>query len=230
MKKKIRPYIKFLLKENVAYIAVFITALVIGAVLIPVMSGRIANTNIQIDSLQREVTTLHNKEQTLNSVVNESAENLNDDLALVNKLIPDSEDYFSMIYSLEQLSQSTGFLINSYTVNLTKSTANKLSLSVTGVGDSATFLKLLQEYNVGGGRLITAEKIGVDPTQIGSITLVLNFYNKKADTSNEQPEIFRASINELKTIKAKLSIVPVSSTPSAVIDTNTSYPTKTSPF
>ena len=45
-----------------------------------------------------------------------------DQIVVYNKilttLIPETEDYFSIIYALETISQNTGFSIVSYTINL----------------------------------------------------------------------------------------------------------------
>lgn len=230
MKRKIRPYIKFLFRENFIYICILAVLLILTIVLAPFMSNRIINSNDRVKALTKDVKELENKERILSNVINESGEDIDKDLTLITKLIPDAEDYFSMIYALERLSQSTGFSINSYTVNLTKSTSNKLSLTVIGAGDSQTFLKLLQDYNVGGGRLITAEKIGVDPAQIGSLSLSLNFYNKKATISANEKQDFKASLEQLRAIKSKINFSLTEDTSNADTSVDTSYPIKTTPF
>lgn len=230
MKRKIRPYIKFLFRENVIYICILVVLLILTAVLAPFMGNRIINSNTRIEVLTKDVRELESKERLLSNVVNENGQDINKDLTLITKLIPDAEDYFSMIYALERLSQSTEFSINSYTVNLTKSTSNKLSLTVIGTGNSQTFLKLLQEYNVGGGRLITAEKIGVDPAQIGSLSLSLNFYNKKATINVNEKQDFKASLEQLRAIKSKINFSLIEDTGNEDVAADTSYPTKSTPF
>lgn len=230
MTHKIRPYLQFLINQNLVYFLLFGGLVLITALIIPFLTAQIDKGFTDINKSKIEATSLQIKQRVLQSVINESKDDIDKDLALVTGLIPDSEDFFSMIYSLEQLSQSTGFIINNYSVNLKKSDSNKLSITVTGLGDSASFLELLRTYNFAGGRLITAEKIGIDPLQHSGVSLDLNFYNQKPTLDADEKLDFQGSINELNAIrsKVKFSIVDQATTPesSGSID----YPTKTSLF
>ncbi len=229
MKPRIRPYLQFLLKQNGVYFGLLGGLLLLAFIIIPFFISQISTTSTKLQDLKTEVDNLENKRKILQAVINENGNEIDQDLALVTGLIPDAEDYFSMIYSLEKLSADTGFSINSYTVNLTRSNENKLSLTVTGVGDSTAFLNLLKTYNYGGGRLITAEKIGIDPLEQNGVSLDLNFYNRQATLDSTEKLDFQASINELSELRAKVnfSLVPASS--SAELQ-GTDYPTKTTPF
>lgn len=229
MKHKIRPYLQYLIKQNLVYFVIFTVMMLIGAIIIPFFISQINKSSVDLDKAKVETSALQTKQQALQTVINENGEEIDQDLELISKFIPDSEDYFSMIYALEKLSQSSGFIINNYTVNLTKSSANKLSLTVTGVGDSNSFLELLRTYNYAGGRLITAEKIGIDPLQTSGVNLDLNFYNEKPTIDPNEKLDFQASIDELDELRAKVKYSLVDESVVKPVE-STDYPTKSSLF
>lgn len=98
---------------------------------------------------------------------------------LLTKLIPEEEDYFFVISAIEQLSTQTGFSLSRYSINLSSSTAEKLSLNIDGGGDANSFLRFLNTYQYGGGRLITNENMEFSPQNFRSVRLSLNFYHRK---------------------------------------------------
>ena len=179
MRNKIRPYLRFLINQNLVYFLIFGVLIIVSVIIVPLFISQIKQDAVNLEKSKIEVTSLLIKQRALQSVIDENKDDIDKDLALVTALIPDEEDFFTMIYSLDRLSKATGFTINNYTVNLVKSTGNKLSITVTGEGGSDTFLELLKTYNFAGGRLITAEKIGIDPLQQAGISLDINFYNTK---------------------------------------------------
>lgn len=230
MKPKIRPYLKYLLKQNAVYFVIFVVLMVISAFVIPFFIAQIDKAKTELDKARLETSALETKRRILQTVVNENGDDIDADLALVTGLIPDSEDYFSMIYSLERLSQTTGFIINSYTVNLTKSNSKKLSLTVSGLGDSQSFLELLKNYNFAGGRLITAEKIGIDPLEQNGVSLDLNFYNDKPVLDANEHLDFQGSINELNELRSKVKFSVVSAGDGTQPTQLEQYPTKNNLF
>lgn len=230
MKLKIKPYLRFLLKQNLVYFILLGVLFILSATIVPYFISQISQAIKDLDKAKAETNLLQVKKRVLQAVVNEHGSDIDSDLTLINRLIPDSEDYFTMIYSLEKLTASSGFIINSYAVNLTKSTGNKLSLTVTGLGDSESFLELLRIYNFGGGRLITAEKIGIDPSQQNGITLELNFYNEKVKLDANDKQDFQASINELNELRSKVKFSLVEENDLINLSEDESYPTKTSLF
>ena len=56
----------------------------------------------------------------------------------------------------------------------------KIRIKATGVGDSQSFVDFLKNYNFSGGRLITSDKVQLDPNFSGSIIIDLTFYNKNS--------------------------------------------------
>ena len=145
-----------------------------------------------------------NKVTLMNSAVPQS-EKLDEDVKFLNTLIPDVEDYFSVIYALEQLSKKTNFVITSYSVNVKASTTDKLRINVTGVGDSESLIHFLKDYNFDGGRLITSDKVQLDPNFSGSIIINLTFYNKKTIYSKIKEELPRLFVCILRSIYCCIS-------------------------
>ena len=227
MKLKIKPYLFKLIKENILYLS---SALILTVMLIFVVKvgfNKISASEHKIETLTREVNELQ-KKATLFQTTIPPADKLDEDVKLLNSLIPNIEDYFSIIYSLETLSQKTGFVIIGYSVNIAKSTANKLKLSVTGVGDTNSFMKFLDQYNFAGGRLITSDKIELDPQLTGSVKVDLTFYNKntKVGGVSELPtsdKIFQ----ELEAIKQKVTFDFIQI---GEENLDLSYPRKSTPF
>lgn len=226
IKTKINPYLKYLLKENLGYIGLLIGLIAVSAIALYLLSMRISENQAMIDTRAKEVNDLQNKQQLIAAATNQNPQGLTEDVDILRSLIPDYEDYFSIVYALDELSQKTGFIISSYTINLASSSANKLSLVVSGVGNSDAFLKFLQDYNVGGGRLITTEKIELNAKDIDSFRLALNFYNKKVSDSADTNLNYAASLKQFDKIKDKVSFV-LSPEPEA---TTEAYPTKQNPF
>lgn len=230
MSKTRRPYIQFLVRQNAVYFAIFFILMLVSGFLVPYFIAHINRSTTALNTENREVQRLETRKRILESLVSENSQDIDQDLALITSLIPDSEDYFSMIYSLEKLSQSSGFSINNYVVNLSKSSDKKLSLTVSGQGNTDAFLALLRQYNFGGGRLITAERIGIDPLRAGEVGLSLNFYNEKPTIDANEQLDFQSSIQELNDLreKVKFSLIATQSTNQpAPVD---SYATKQNPF
>src|SRR3989339_887935 len=205
MKNKIKPFIKRLIKENIYYIIgnVFIFILIIITVKIGITE--ITKYKTKIASLELENIQLMNKVTLMNSSIPVS-EKLDEDVKFLNTLIPDVEDYFSIIYALENLSQKSNFIITSYVVNVGTSTSEKLRMKVTGIGDSKSFIDFLKDYNFSGGRLITSDKVQLDPNFSGSIIIDLTFYNKKTEVANKLEKSPNSNIfKELESLKAKVN-------------------------
>ncbi|MCR4276731.1 MAG: hypothetical protein NUV87_01230 [Candidatus Roizmanbacteria bacterium] len=229
MKTKIKPFIKRLLKENIYYIIgnIFIFILII----ITIKTGftEIANYKRKVTTLETENIELMNKVTLMNSTVPES-EKLDEDVKFLNTLIPDVEDYFSVIYALEQLSKKTNFIITSYSVNVKASTTDKLRIKVTGVGDSQSLINFLKDYNFSGGRLITSDRVQLDPNFSGSIIINLTFYNKKTTAANNlEMSVKSSTYKELEDLKNKTNF-SFESNDVASGSSTLDYPKKADPF
>lgn len=228
MRFKIKPFLKRLLKENAFYLVgnVFVFVLIIVTIKIGI-SGN-SDYEKKITSLKTELNQLKNKVTLMNTTIPSSLK-LDEDLDFLNKLIPNVEDYFSIVYSLEKLSQKSNFIITSYTVSVGSSTSQKLKLNVSGTGDSQAFIDFLKNYNFGGGRLITSDKIQLDPNFFGTIKIDLTFYTKNISSSqNLEIEPDEKIFKELEALKSKVSFVFESNV--ATAESDFSYPRKQNPF
>lgn len=183
MKSKIKPFIKRLIRDNIIYILGNVFLLVLIVMTIKKGLTEVGNYKIKIDTLKTENTQLSNKLNLMNTII-PGSDVLDGDINFLNTLIPNVEDYFSIIYSLDKLSKKTNFIINDYTVNVAASTSEKLRISVSGVGDSQSLINFLTDYNFYGGRLITSDKVEIDPNFSGTIKIDLTFYNKKTESGN----------------------------------------------
>lgn len=228
MKNKIKPFIKRLIKENIYYIIgnIFILTLIIITFRIGLSES--SNYNTKISSLKTENIGLMNKVTLMNSTI-PGSEKLDEDVSFLNALIPNAEDYFSIIYALEKLSQKSGFIITDYTISISSSTLEKLRMKISGEGDSLTFVNFLKDYNFSGGRLITSDKVQLDPNFSGAIIIDLTFYSKKTVAANSLELSPNSNIyKELETLKAKVNFnfenTIASSSP------NLDYPKKNNPF
>lgn len=154
--------------------------------------------------------------------------NLEEANKLLSVLLPDTEDFFSIIGALEKISQLSGFTIKEYVVKLSVSNKEKFSISVGGTGDTNSFVNFLKDYQIGGGRLSTSEKIEFTSSELKSTKVQLNFYHKKAVVSNDIiPKLTDADIDFYNKIKGKLSFDLIQAN---VGEEQFNYPVKTNPF
>ena len=152
------------------------------------------------------------------------------DLKEINKLlailIPDIEDFFSIIQALETISYQTGFTIMKYSVNIGIST-DRISMMIDGSGNIDSFMNFLKSYSFSGGRFITSEKIEFTNVRSFSSKIQLNFYNKQVAIDNQIiPELTENDIDFFKRIKNKINI----NLKESKLEVDTDYPTKTNPF
>lgn len=217
------------MKENALYLALNIVALFLILFVLSINSGKVYDNNQKIDRLSSDIRDLQRRVDLVKGTAF-SEESLDSSVKMLSSLIPNTEDYFSIIYTLEKLSQKTNFVISSYSINLKSSTKNKLKLTVTGTGDQSSFLAFLSEYNFGGGRLITSDKIELNRQTSGQIKIDIAFYSKETKpTANQKPLPLSSSmIKELAVIRDKIQFGLKEGSGEAAIDF--SYPRKTNPF
>ncbi|MCS6956394.1 MAG: hypothetical protein NZM02_00910 [Patescibacteria group bacterium] len=189
MKIKINPYLYSLIKSNILYIISFFFVLIFLFLVFVIGLNKTIKANSEIKKISEEIKNLK-KEVSPYNYDEQTKEKINESIKLLNSLIPDIEDYFSIIYALENLSRKTGFMIVNYSVDVSQSTREKIKLSVGGVGDSQSFLNFLDQYNFGGGRLITSDRVEYNSEKSGIIKINLTFYNKDSKKISSDKSFF----------------------------------------
>jgi hypothetical protein len=178
-----------------------------------------------MDDVNGEIADLQSKVFAVNANIHLTESEVDKYTNIMNQLIPDKEDYFSILYALEMLSEESGFKITKYSINVATSTKDNLSIGVEGQGDTDSFLKFLNDYKFKGGRLITNDQIDITSKDTNTVQLTLNFYNKTAP----QEEVKNATLTSqdlqlIETIADKTSILKKNG------DQIVEYPVKSNPF
>jgi hypothetical protein len=175
--------------------------------------------------LNEEIKELERKNTIISTINDDEVDDL---IGILDRLLPDIEDYFSILYTLENISYKTGFRIVSYSIKFNKKQSNKIQLAVEGGGSLDTFLDFLDSYQFKGGRLITIDNIKFSPDNFRN-SLTLNFYTKQVKDLKEQTEltIDKKTINKINKIAEdfKLNNIEPLEKPS-----EEHYSVKTNPF
>ncbi|OGK14622.1 hypothetical protein A3C98_00105 [Candidatus Roizmanbacteria bacterium RIFCSPHIGHO2_02_FULL_37_15] len=225
--RKIDYSIKRTFRENVIYIIAFF---ILNFILIS--SGyfffkQYQENNRKIESLQTEFKDLENKKRIL-EFKNEFIENevdLDKFNLILSQLIPNEEDYFSIIASLENLSAISNFSIVSYSIPLDRSLEEKLAIVIAGRGDTNSFMEFLNSHKLAGGRLITIDRIELIDSADVEAKIYLNVYRGKGSKIDTFRSLTTQDKQLLEEILEKVQI----EFKSEEID-NIDYPTKSNPF
>ncbi|MGB9707386.1 MAG: hypothetical protein ACPL1D_01395 [Microgenomates group bacterium] len=229
MRINFHPYLRALLKENLPYILSTLVLFIFTLTTFFIYLPKLLDLNNKKQELSQEVKILKNRLSFIDAHLKD--EPLDFYLKILYRLIPLQEDYFSIIYALENLSKKTGFIITGYTINLTDSTPEKLKITVTGTGDKQSFMNFLRDYSFAGGRLITADEISLTEIEMSKIDINLNFYNApKVENVNKEfnLQIVKNQLDKIHYIvdKVKTNV----STEEMTVSENWEYPKKTNPF
>ena len=190
--------------------------------------GRFNEQKKEVDLMNSEVVLLKNRYDTLKYNKSLTEDQIKEYNKLLAQLVPETEDFFSIIYALEEISKVSHFLITDYTIDVNNTNSERLTLTAQGKGNSEDFLAFLQEYQFAGGRLATSDNIQYGGSLEGSTRITLNFYSKRytIKESVQVPKLFKEELATLETIKQKVKfqIGSVGDT------TNTDYQVKNNPF
>ena len=133
------------------------------------------------------------------------SQNIDEYNKILEKVIPDNESYFLVITALEQLAVRTGVRVVSYSIDLTSTTMEKLTLEVVIEGNLASIENFMKEYQFAGGRLITNERLSLNLKDLQNITFSLNFFHKEFQDGVEGSSIAgKNDIKEIDDIASKL--------------------------
>ena len=183
----------------------------------------------EVALMNGEVIMLKNRFNTLKYNKSLTEDQIKEYNKVLASLIPETEDFFSIIYAIEEISSSSNFLITNYSIDIGKTTKEKITLTAEGRGDASAFLKFLQEYQFAGGRLVTSDQIQYGGINAGSTKIILNFYNKRFSFNEtvQVPQLSKEEIAELEEIRQKIKF-QFSSSDYQSIDTD--YAIKKDPF
>ena len=228
MKPKINYYLFRIAKENSPYLVTFLTICTVSVISLIIFINKFTTLNQKINSTHSEVSLLRKKTEFINykqDILNEGID-LEEVNKVLTKLIPTQEDFFSVIYALEEISKKTNFVITGYSLNLSASTNDKLALTITGRGSNDNFFDFLKDYRYIGGRLITIDKIDYKTTGFTQIKLNINFFSGK-EVSPQSDAPIKLNSDDKKIVKDILNKVQIEVKPP---EHDINYPAKFNPF
>lgn len=103
---------------------------------------------------------------------------------LLSRLVPPTEDYFSVVASMERLSLRTGIEITRYSINLPEDGTEIYPLSIVATIPVEDFDRFLDTYRFGTGRLVTISAMNFSNQASGNVRFTMNFYSKEVTTTN----------------------------------------------
>lgn len=229
MKLKIDYFLFSILRQNLFYIGATVVLLMVMVFSFLFFMRLSGENGLKTGELTSQIVSLKNKVELirLKGKLKDEGIDIDEVNKVFNQLIPEVEDYFSIMVALEKISQQTGFVITGYAINLQQSNQKKLSLTVSGLGDNRSFLSFLHDYNYVGGRLITIDKIEFSTSVGGGSKLTLNFYSGKEQAEKEL-KAFQMSEKEKRLVETitKKTTFEIESEKPQTLD----YSTKTNPF
>lgn len=151
------------------------------------LSEKIKTINEQNINLKRRIEKLDNLKNY----------NLEENIKLVNKIIPNNDDIFTVIYTLINLGNNLNVAIPYFEVNANQIKRGKFSIKVDIIADD--ILNFLNNYLLSSGRLITISSLKIN-TEGNKYPLDLHFYNYKPDNINS----FKNSDNIISNININL--------------------------
>lgn len=224
---KIDIYTLKLIRENLLYLFFLIFVVLLFVLIIPFQVKRYFDYGQKIKSVGKEIKQLEAKEAIISTVNPDEVDEL---IAALDRLLPETEDYFSIISALENISYQTGFRISSYSVKFDKKKSTKTQLKIEGEGDLDSFLNFLKSYQFKSDRLITINNIKFSSENLTN-SLTLNFYTKEVKNLKEPTRLVidKEGIDKIKQIAKKLKSTKLDFLESSS-DLDLDYPTKDNPF
>lgn len=197
---------KRIIQEEYSLVIAFFLIIIIFLLLIYVIRIRL-DLITRSHGLENEVAILKNRVITIKNSQNYIEKDVEQTNRFLSLLIPDFEDFFSIIKALEKISEVSGFAIKGYDVNLQRTVTEKLSLIVEGSGNDATFIDFLKNYNFAGGRFVTSGKIEYTDSPFKTTKIHLDFYSKKVVIDNSGfPQLTKEDFTFINKIKEKVKI------------------------
>ncbi len=190
------------LKEN----ALYAVALVLFSSILMIVASRntqsILETNRKIDSITLEIAELQKQNDT---IVRYSPDELDKLAITLNRLLPSSEDYFSIFNSLDVMGTNTGVTFTSFSSPFSGTSTDGVLVSAEASGTVSSFLNFLEQYQLAGTRVATIEDITLNPPASTAV-FKLKFHSKAFaanGSSNTVPVINQNMVQLLQKIEAR---------------------------
>lgn len=217
---------KIILRHIAPSLVLFFTIfLLLGGVIY--MTSKVNTTKSHITSLQSDISELNRKANNVLVGVPINSTEVDQFTQMLAVLIPEDEDFFSVLTTLENLSFQTGYTIVKYSITPGNGIDQKLVLQVQGIGDATGFLNFVKNYSFSGGRFITSDDISFNAKDTNSSTINLTFYTQKTSSVSEvNKKLSQKDVQLLRDIKNKTFIELGNSIASG----SGVYTTKSNPF
>lgn len=174
-----KSFKKYFKKKYISLI-LFISLDAIFLIFVVFLGFKIYGIYKQTVVLKQEIEQMKNATKLIQNNKDLLQDNISDYNATLDKLVPDTETYFQVISAFEQLESRLGVSIDSYSINLSETTEEKMSLTLTIKGTRENIESFLTNYNYFGGRLMTSEDFSYSAGSSESITFNINLFHSLA--------------------------------------------------
>jgi len=198
MEKVLKRYLVLFQNKTVVSSSVVLILFITTLTAAIVMGLRLYGDYIALQTRTQEIEDARTSVRLIQNNKTLMSENIDEYNKILEKLIPDNESYFLVITALEQLATRSGVRIVSYSIDLSATTEEKLTLAVEIEGDITSIENFMKQYNFTGGRLITNESLSLNLIDLQNITFSLNFFHKEFQDGVEGSSI--ASENDIREI------------------------------
>ena len=175
--------LKLLISKKYISVVLFIALDIVFLIFISYLGYKIYGVYSETQALNAEIDQLKSSSLLIKNNKDLLEDNIGQYNTALDSIIPDTETYFQVISAFEQLEAKTGVNIESYSINLSETTEDKMSLSLTITGTKESIETLFEKYHYFGGRLMTNEKLEFTPEGLDSMTFLVNLYHAKIDES-----------------------------------------------
>lgn len=190
--------IRVFMRNKMVYTIVAVYLIVFALLGFAIYTGyslyTIWNSMKQVDA---DISTFKARTELIQNNKSLIASDIDDLNSTLDAFIPDTENYFSVITALENISASTGVEIVSYSLDLESTNVSTLTLKVELVGTTDALNNFYENYMLAGGRLITADELEFENSEDGKVVVSMNFYHSEYADGSVSPtdEITQSDID-----------------------------------
>lgn len=174
-----KSFKKYFKKKYISFI-LFISLDAIFLIFVVYLGFKIYGIYKQTVVLKQEIEQMKYATKLIKNNKDLLQNNISDYNETLDKLVPDTETYFQVISAFEQLESRLGVSIESYSINLSETTEEKMSLALIIKGTREDIESFLTNYNYFGGRLMTSEDFSYSAGSSESITFNINLFHSLA--------------------------------------------------